>query len=198
MKTNGKNIRGHSYQQSRSHCSIRVVQRVQIDSAPRKRQDGGGLSSASRRNSNFTILMGHRHTYTPDFKVLRIDGSIEIHEVTLLKRMTKENLILRDIRQERISADKRAGNISCILKKHYLRPLKWRICPPFLVSNQQRTTWKSSPIQSASIWLKDLWTYHPDPSGRLHGPGAGSDRLRLRLSHAVARRPGISVRRVYS
>lgn len=39
---------------------------------------------------------GKHHTYTPDFKVLKVDGSIEIHEVTILKRTTKENMILRE------------------------------------------------------------------------------------------------------
>jgi len=40
----------------------------------------------------FNDRAGKRHTYTPDFQVLRVDGTIEIHEVTLNKRSARVEL----------------------------------------------------------------------------------------------------------
>jgi len=39
---------------------------------------------------------GKKHTYVPDFKVVKTNGSTEIHEVTLLKRTIKKNMIDRE------------------------------------------------------------------------------------------------------
>jgi hypothetical protein len=41
--------------------------------------------------------LGQKHTYVPDFRVLRVNGAIKIHEVTIEKRMAKENLQERSL-----------------------------------------------------------------------------------------------------
>ena len=44
----------------------------------------------------FDDAVGHTKRYTPDFKVWRIDGSIEIHEVSVEQRREQLNLRVRE------------------------------------------------------------------------------------------------------
>lgn len=51
----------------------------------------------------FTDAEGHRHKYTPDFKIWRMNGQIELHEVTVeSRRCARESLRIREAAAEAI------------------------------------------------------------------------------------------------
>ncbi len=50
---------------------------------------------------------GKLHTYVPDYLVERLDGSIEIHEVTLTSRLHREDIIMRADAARRICRERR-------------------------------------------------------------------------------------------
>jgi hypothetical protein len=91
VRTNGKNIRGIITNktgrtvQYESFNEFRLILLLERDA-----------SVADYISQPLTIeyfdRTGQRHTYTPDFKVLRTNDEIEIHEVTLSKRSARDDL----------------------------------------------------------------------------------------------------------
>jgi hypothetical protein len=49
---------------------------------------------------------GKKRTYTPDFQVWRVDGSVEIHEVTLTERRSKHGALRREAAAQRICSER--------------------------------------------------------------------------------------------
>lgn len=95
VRTTGKNIRGVITNktgrtvQYESFNEFKLILRLERDPAV--------LDYISQPETfEFFDDQEKKHTYVPDFKVLKTDGSIEIHEVTLLKRTVKQNMIDRE------------------------------------------------------------------------------------------------------
>ena len=55
---------------------------------------------------NYADAQGNSHTYVPDFLVERLDGSTELHEVTLTLRQQREDMIRRTDAARRICQER--------------------------------------------------------------------------------------------
>lgn len=95
VRTTGKNIRGVI-----TNKTGRTVQYESFNEFKlilRLERDPTVLDYISQAETfEFFDDLGKKHTYVPDFKVLKTDGILEIHEVTLLKRTVKKNMIDRE------------------------------------------------------------------------------------------------------
>jgi len=95
VRTNGKNIRGVIT--SKTGRTIQYESFNEFKLILLLERDPNVIDYCSQPEKfDFIDWTGKHHTYIPDFKVWKKDGSIEIHEVTLEKRRVRENMIIRE------------------------------------------------------------------------------------------------------